>query len=228
MGILGLACVFSTLVAVDGPLLQKATHVKSAQIAGSPIALNVSILPEIPSNFDSGYTQYDDTSYRSSYLFNETIPIGSNGTAPNNLNLQIYGWWIGVQASWLRNVPISGAIHGCPAGSECSANVRAPALAVTSCTSHTVPVDYNKRTSRGRVVTYRYAPPLNRDGLIIDVSFVIGEEKEMTNVITGHSRTSHCAGTFNYTACTLESGAYCTYTLTTALGGINVVGRFMT
>ena len=50
MGFLGIACIVSTLVAVDGPLLQKATKVVSAPFADSPIPLNVTMAQEVPTD----------------------------------------------------------------------------------------------------------------------------------------------------------------------------------
>lgn len=48
MGLIGLACIVSTLVAVDGPLLQKATSVVEAPTLNTPVILNVSMSPEVP------------------------------------------------------------------------------------------------------------------------------------------------------------------------------------
>lgn len=54
MGLLGLACIFSTLVAVDGPLLQRATRVVPAPIAEPPVILNVTMAQEVPTSYFGG------------------------------------------------------------------------------------------------------------------------------------------------------------------------------
>ena len=48
MGLFGVACIFSTLVTIDGPLLQRATRAAPAAISGQTVSLNVTIAPEIP------------------------------------------------------------------------------------------------------------------------------------------------------------------------------------
>lgn len=48
MGLLGLACIFSTLVVIDGPLLQRSSTVATAPIVGKPVSLNVTMAPELP------------------------------------------------------------------------------------------------------------------------------------------------------------------------------------
>ena len=52
--LLGLACITSTLVVVEGSLLQKASTVVSAPITDKVISLNVSIAPQIPRGFGGG------------------------------------------------------------------------------------------------------------------------------------------------------------------------------
>ena len=202
MGLLGLACICSTLVAIDGPLLQKATHVISAPIVNQTHPLNVSILPELPAGWMGGYIE----SPRPATQFNDTIPSSNNGSIPNKIMSFTNGWTMAfIGAPWLRQVPMSGFIDGCPKG--CRAKVRAPALATTSCTSYQIPVDYREPASYESVTSGRHAAPLDRLGFIIDVSLVPGDEDEgeWINLVTGSARTTHCAGTLNYTACSLRS-----------------------
>lgn len=90
MGFLGLACIFSTLVALDGPFLQKATHVEYAPIENSPVNLNVSVLPELPTHLFSGWMYANQTGsshFRNAAQFNHTIPTPHNGQYPNNINI---------------------------------------------------------------------------------------------------------------------------------------------
>lgn len=55
MGLLGVACIVSTLVAVDGPFLQKATTIVTVPIHDHPIILNVSMVPELPAGYSGGW-----------------------------------------------------------------------------------------------------------------------------------------------------------------------------
>ena len=208
MGMLGLACIFSTLVAVDGPLLQKATRVVYAPVKRDPIPLSVSVLPELPTNLFAGYTPVNTTNNpraRESWMFNHTIPTADNGSAPNNVLVEIDYWMYNIQGPWLRKEEISNAIHGCPTSSHCRLKVRAPALVATACTSYYVPVNYSRPASDSSVSGDHYAPPLSRQAFIIDISLVVDEMKEKINVITGYANTPECVGVLNYTACTLEA-----------------------
>ena len=54
--LLALACVCATLVAMDGPLLQRASSVRVV-VPNSPVTLSVSVSPEIPS-YSTGYAYY--------------------------------------------------------------------------------------------------------------------------------------------------------------------------
>lgn len=213
MGVLGLACIFSTLVAVDGPLLQKATHVAHEQMENKQVSLNVSVLPELPKSLFSGYLPGNMTGipgYLAAYQFNETIPTGDNGTAPNNLFTVLTGWLYQIQGPWFRDETLSGGIRGCPSDVDCQLTVRAPALDVTACTSHTLPVDYWEPAafplSHDSYISKKNpAAPLNRNAFMVDISLVVDEEKEVINLITGYAHTKDCKGTLHYTACTLEA-----------------------
>ncbi len=48
MGSLGLACLFSVIVVIDGALLQRSSTVDYVAFAGPPINLNVVMAPEVP------------------------------------------------------------------------------------------------------------------------------------------------------------------------------------
>lgn len=207
MGLLGLACIFSTLVAIDGPLLQKATHVEYAPIENQPLNFSVSVLPELPSFTFSGYIMGNQTGiphFRAANSFNRTIPT-PDGTAPNNLDFIIQPWMSAVEGPWLRASAMPGAVQGCPKRRECKLRIRAPALTSTACTSYQVPVDYHQVASFDSVTSENHAGPLDRNAFLVDISLVLGKEKEKINLITGVSQTTECKGVFNYTACTLEA-----------------------
>jgi hypothetical protein len=89
MGVLGLACVFSTLIAIDGPLLQKATHVIYAPIENEFVSLHISVLPELLGYLFSGWTPGNMTGvpgYRAPYTWSWTIPAPNNGSVPNDID----------------------------------------------------------------------------------------------------------------------------------------------
>lgn len=85
--------------------------------------------------------------------------------------------------------------------------IRAPALAVTSCKNHVIPVDYWQHILEPKNIMdiTATAPPLSSLAFMVDISLVVGEEKEYINLITGYGRNQNCTGTFNYTICSLES-----------------------
>lgn len=56
MSLLNMACIAGALVAVDGPFLQRASTVRTAEIV-SPVNLNVTLMPELPTGF-TGILQY--------------------------------------------------------------------------------------------------------------------------------------------------------------------------
>ena len=219
----------------------QATRVAYAPIANEPVDLGVSILPELPHTFSSGFILGNQTGidhFRSAVMFNKTIPTGNNGTAPNNVQYVDESWMYAVQGPWqvlpgtthlqdischvlgdarhkltctqmcyrYRNDAISGAVHGCPPGKQCKLNVTAPALTRTACTTHEVPVDYFQYASLASVTSYEHGASLDRVMFMIDISLLVDQKKEAINVITGAvSPMKHCAGTFSYTACTLEA-----------------------
>ena len=86
IGLLGLACIASTFVVIDGPLLQRASTVIPAPV-DKPIPLNISMAPQVP----RGYTGYWQTianlgqpNYWVASAFASTMP-GSKGPVPNTI-----------------------------------------------------------------------------------------------------------------------------------------------
>lgn len=84
------------------------------------------------------------------------------------------------------------------------AKLRAPALAVTSCETHVMDVNYTAPQDLNGVFLNK-APPLDRVAFLIATTLVIEGGYEKINLITGYSNTRDCLGSFNYTICTLQS-----------------------
>ena len=203
IGLLGLACIASTFVVIDGPLLQRASTVIPAPV-DKPILLNISMTPQIP----RGYTGYWQTianlgqpHYWVATAFGSTMP-GSKGTVPNNI---LSGVSIDVQidltkAWFYEEAPLEGVVRGCP--DKCTAKLTAPALSVSSCKSHQIPVDFNVPWNNS--VSSNYRPTLGQQDFFISNVLMLGEN-ESINLVTGNAWTKDCKGVLNYTACTLES-----------------------
>lgn len=58
MSLLTLACIAASLAIVDGPLLQKASTVRSATVT-KPVTLNLKLIPELPTGFSANYTHHE-------------------------------------------------------------------------------------------------------------------------------------------------------------------------
>ena len=81
MGILSLACIFSVVVVIDGPLLQRASTVISAPITDRTVPLKVSITPQIPHDYTGSWTPWEAPV---SPMFNDTLP-SINGPVSNHI-----------------------------------------------------------------------------------------------------------------------------------------------
>lgn len=81
MGIIGLACLFSSVILVDGPLLQRASTVSTTQ---NPInqTLQVLMAPELPHGW-SGYWGTAEGLHPNP-AFNATVPTTS-GAMKNDI-----------------------------------------------------------------------------------------------------------------------------------------------
>lgn len=204
MGILGLACIFSTLVSVDGPLLQKATTIVSAPIINHPVPLNVTLSPELPFLFSGGYVETNGTMNRWAQEFNTSIPA-SYGSVPNNL-VSIVNPYVDQEIGkpWLKRTPLNGIVRGCPG--ECNVKVKAPAFAVVSCRTHEVSTDWNQPWgSYALIAAAKEAPPLDRMAFIIQPTLMQNGDAEYIDLVTAFSESSNCKGTLTMTACTLAS-----------------------
>jgi hypothetical protein len=204
VGILGLACVASTLVIVDGPLIQRASTVIPATLT-SPVTLNVTIAPEIPHDF-SGFW-IENPSYHKdiagfNQAFNYTMP-SSNGTVKNTImagvNKAIHAR---LGKLWYGDEPLPNVLQGCDG--VCHATIRAPALAVTACSSREISVNYKETSASNRMLEAVVAPPTELLAFSIGTNLVLGS-KETIDLVTGYGRSTDCVGTYKSTACTLES-----------------------
>ena len=200
MGFIGLACILSTLVAIDGPLLQKATNVVSAPI-GETMSLNVSLAPEVPTGFTGGWYKMPNGSNQMPWspIWNDTIPtLNGNGGTSNNI-IPLQHPMDPLSAAWLTEAPMKGFVQGCK--SKCKAKLRAPALAVTACTTKLMPVNY---TQTYAFPPYNLAAPLDRNAFILDTAILL-DTHESINLISAHATVNDCAGTLSFTICTLDA-----------------------
>lgn len=93
MGWIGLACIFSALVSIDGPFLQRATTITTSQIGNSPLDLDVVLTPEIPRMYGGGYVIENGTMSRNAKMFNASVP-SSTGHISNNVHAVVSPWII--------------------------------------------------------------------------------------------------------------------------------------
>lgn len=209
MGLIGLACILSTLVAIDGPLLQRATHVVSAPIVGQTVRLNVTMAAEIPQYYTGEWmpSQEMGRGLHWDFQFNKTIPT-ANGSAPNMIyadtkdKLSPY-----ISRKWLTDEPLVDVMRGCHG--LCRGKLIAPALAPTSCETHLLPVNYSVPVSQKDLDKIQsesgaIAPPLDRQAFMIASSLVEGAN-ETFNLVTGFTTKNACVSDLNYTTCTLQS-----------------------
>ena len=84
------------------------------------------------------------------------------------------------------------------------AKLRAPALAVTSCDTHVIDVNFTQ-PEKLKNVFLNSAPPLDKVAFVIATALDVESGKEKINLFTGYSTTQDCIGSLNYTVCTLES-----------------------
>jgi hypothetical protein len=208
MGLLGLACIFSIIVTMDGPLLQRASTIKEASIVGESLPLNISMSPEVPRNTFAVWATEKQMGigYKFNYAFNESVPTG-NGSTPNDIYPTPTGenMTIDLRAKFQGDDPIVGRIHGCTADA-CATTIHAPALQRTTCQTKTLPVNYTNLPSlknSGKLMDV--APPLGQMAFFISVGLDIQGERESIYLVTGYAQPVDCVGTLTYTACTLES-----------------------
>lgn len=117
MGLIGVACLASTFVSIDGPLLQKGSTIGLSQISAPPINLNVTMAQELPRDLNGGWYKVGDSLSRWSLNFNKTIPT-VHGETTNMIGVQAESGNYGVR--WAANAPLVQVIQGCPERKTCS------------------------------------------------------------------------------------------------------------
>lgn len=193
MGWFGLACIFSTMVTIDGPLLQRSTHVIAAPISGEFVTLNVTIAPELPRYFGGNWTTTTAMNMTGGWLnmFNQTIPT-INGTASNKVYPMVdRSFERQAVPNYLRDTPLLNVVRGCPG--TCKAILRAPALAHT-CERHLLPVNYSRPASSSEydnVNALRYAPPMDRLLFGVGSSLVEGVDETISLASLTDSASIH-------------------------------------
>lgn len=201
MGLLGLACIFSTFVAIDGPLLQKSSKTVPAPILGQSLPVKINMAQELPSAFSGGWLRGVGVS-----PFNDSIPTPS-GVTPNNvatwstLNLQY-----NLVPDYYSSEPIKEAVSGCTGLYTCKATIRAPALARTSCKTSIMPVNYSQPVGRATSNLVGFgpkAPPLDLTQFLISLALDTDGLSESLVLVTAFHRGHECAGDLELTTCSL-------------------------
>ncbi|KAF2233588.1 hypothetical protein EV356DRAFT_503389 [Viridothelium virens] len=198
---IAVASLCATFVIVDGPLLQRASSVVSKTPA-EPISLHTLLSPEIPAYF-SGFSILD-TDHPTNDFSSEFYSVFSN---------------------WTAGSPITSAITGCPG--VCTATVQAAALAMSTCSSHSMPIDYTKPLVGNQTAVYdecRIAPT-NLDAFTITLATALdGLGNERLDLKVGMTDTDvakTCVGEFTTKTCHLVS-ATAEYDVTISNGNIDL------
>lgn len=204
-GLLGLACIFATIVVIDGPLLQRAsTTVTIPNTATVP--LSVSMAPELPRGFTGIWIPDSDlgTAFvRTSNAFNATVPT-VDGSSSNHIAPDAYPNRTSALPQFANSAPIPGAVSGCPGG--CQAKIRAPALFPFACKVHEVSSDVHIQYNVSAAQAFDIAAPLAAQGLVINPSLLTGPD-EAINLITGFATLDDdCTGTFRWKVCSFVPG----------------------
>lgn len=181
--ILALACICATFVAVDGPLLQRASIVRSS-VPDRTVTLTARLVPEIPS-YRSGNSLLNSTT---GYM-----------TADPDLQAVIADWDFG---------RLPRAVEGCPG--SCSSKILGPALAVDSCSSSRQYLNFSKPLTPEQNATWNFgigeAP---RDKFIFLTSLGVnsGSRESLTlgTTIADSPGNDTCAAYVNKTICYLVS-----------------------
>lgn len=194
---LALACVMATLVAMDGPLLQRASSVR-LRVPTEAVPLQVSISPEVPAYF-TGYASYDFPPSSVEGFADEFIPV---------------------LMDYRQNAPMTGAVTGCVG--SCAATLRAPALALQSCQSSLFYQNYTETLSKAEynALEATGSSPLDRNVFAIqfDVSTGTREVLLLQTNLTDSSVAKTCSGHLNVTTCEFLSAiGECEYELVVCL-----------
>lgn len=122
-----------------------ASTVKSAPYQDPEVGLGVRMAQQVPKGISGIWSTSHANGFDrpANYQFNRTMPAPGDTQVSNEI-------WTGPARKLQENVaglyfadsPLRNVVTGCPG--SCRATVVAPALAVTSCTSYLLPVDYHQ------------------------------------------------------------------------------------
>ena len=206
MGLLGLACILSTLVVIDGPLLQRSSTVREGPVASDPIPLNVTMAQELPTGWSGTWLTATENAFNQHWppIYNATLPLGDREVS-NDV-------WPGTRAKteahlgslYFADQHMAGVFTGC-AGKRCRAVLRAPAMTPVSCTTNELDVNYTQETGPlDLMITGGETEPL-RSQLFFIANGLIPEGKESMAIVTAFSQSTDCAGILSVTACEFVS-----------------------
>ena len=202
MGLLGLACIVSTLVVVDGPLLQRSSTISTGIPSSKPVDLKLTMVPQLPRGYSGGWINSSVLGYTEGWSksFNTTMPSGNGGTVSNKVVPGSNGPLALVSSAFFQNKPMLGMLSGC--AGKCNATLLAPALAQTACSTRSLAVNYSTPGDFSDLAEDGLVPSLDRHGFIIASTVVENEgDQEFLTLVTAYSSTSGCVGTLSITAC---------------------------
>ncbi|KAL9094281.1 MAG: hypothetical protein Q9165_003421 [Trypethelium subeluteriae] len=198
---IAVASLCATFVIVDGPLLQRASSVISKTPA-EPVSLHTLLSPEIPAYF-TGFS----------------IFVADHPT--NDFTSEFYS----IFSNYTAGSAITGAITGCPG--VCTATVQAAALAMTTCSSQSTPINYTKPLVGNQSAVYEECriAPANLDAFTITfITTLDGLGNERVDLTVGMTDTAvarTCVGEFTTKTCHLVS-ATAEYDVTISNGNIEI------
>ena len=137
--------------------------------------------------------------------FNGTAPT-SNGTMKNNIFVtQTHNErTTRINKPWLFDTPLVNVVLGCPGTYR--AKLRAPALSVESCKSHSTPVNYKATTNIQAQNMGQVISSLNQYAFLVTMGLSVqDEEHESIDLVSGFADVEDCKGTLHWSACTLQS-----------------------
>lgn len=201
MGLLGIACIFSTFVAIDGPFLQKATQVVLSPIIDEYVPLNITMAQQAPTGFSGGWLRLRGVTF-----FNESVPTAT-GSIPNDLTLfSTISLNYDLGPSYYADGPVTGVVNGCTGPYPCKATIRAPALVKSACKTSMIPVNYSQPMSKESVTSMEegfQAPPFDHTAFLVSLALDVEQATESLVVITAFYNGHDCVGDLNLTTCSL-------------------------
>ncbi|KAK3723539.1 hypothetical protein LTR37_001791 [Vermiconidia calcicola] len=185
--LLALACICVTLVAIDGPLLQRASTVRP-EVSGEPIVLRVSIAPQVQS-YSTGMA-----------MFGMVGPVTNPG-------IDYQDQFLPVVRNYSARIPMRGGITGCPG--SWTAAILAPALAVDSCTTRLEERNYTTPLSALEKKIRKASNVASEDRRVFWTSFrslnESAERLQLGTEVSDDAVTQTCVGNLNRPVCDLTS-----------------------